>query len=97
MVIMTSSKLAQLEASPAAKLLQEVERLTKENGELAKLRQDNLRLQERNVQLAAELAVRTRELGEWQLLNIVKITTINCHIVRGGAEPGQGGAHLHGQ
>ena len=64
MVIMTSSKLGQLEASPAAKLLQEVERLTKENGELAKLRQDNLRLQERNVQLAAELAVRTRELGE---------------------------------
>ena len=59
---MTSSKQAELEQS-ANMLLKEVDRLTKENAELAKLRQDNIRLQERNVQLAAELSVKTRELG----------------------------------
>ena len=59
---MTSSKQVELEKS-ANMLLQEVDRLTKENVELAKLRQDNIRLQERNVQLAAELSVKTRELG----------------------------------
>lgn len=58
---MTSSKQVELEKS-ANMLLQEVDRLTKENVELAKLRQDNIRLQERNVQLAAELSVKTREL-----------------------------------
>jgi len=58
---MTSSKQAELEQS-ATMLLKEVDRLTKENTELAKLRQDNIRLQERNVQLAAELSVKTREL-----------------------------------
>ena len=60
---MTSSKQAELEQS-ATMLLKEVDRLTKENTELAKLRQDNIRLQERNVQLAAELSVKTRELGQ---------------------------------
>ena len=61
MRIMTASRQSALEQSNA-KLLQEVDRLTRENTELLKLRQDNIRLQERNVQLAAELSVRTRDL-----------------------------------
>ena len=64
MYIMTSSKAGDLEERRSANaLLKEVDRLTKENIELAKLKQDNARLQERNVQLAAELSVKTKELG----------------------------------
>mgnify|MGYP001164376132 FL=1 len=59
MRIMTASRQSELEQSNA-KLLQEVDRLTRENTELLKLRQDNIRLQERNVQLAAELSVRSK-------------------------------------
>ena len=51
----SGGRLAELEQS-AGLLVREVERLTRENKDLAKLRQENLRLQERNVQLAAELA-----------------------------------------
>ena len=54
------SRLAELEQS-AGLLVREVERLTRENKDLAKLRQENLRLQERNVQLAAELSALTAE------------------------------------
>ena len=65
MFIMTSSKAGELEERRSANaLLKEVDRLTKENSELAKLKQDNARLQERNVKLAAELSVKTKELGE---------------------------------
>ena len=70
---MTSSKQSELDQSnggqSATMLLKEVERLTRENTELVKLRQDNVRLQERNVQLAAELSVKTKELGEY--LNLI--------------------------
>ena len=62
MRIMTASRQSELEQSNA-KLLQEVDRLTRENTELLKLRQDNIRLQERNVQLVAELFVKTKDLG----------------------------------
>ena len=61
----SGGRLADLEQS-AALLVREVDRLTRENKDLAKLRQENLRLQERNVQLAAELSALTaeRELRE---------------------------------
>ena len=59
----SGGRLADLEQS-AALLVREVDRLTRENKDLAKLRQENLRLQERNVQLAAELSALTAEREE---------------------------------
>lgn len=71
MFIMTSSKAGELEERRSANaLLKEVDRLTKENSELVKLKQDNARLQERNVQLAAELSIKTKELGEQYCRNL---------------------------
>lgn len=71
MFIMTSSKAGELEERRSANaLLKEVDRLTKENSELVKLKQDNARLQERNVQLAAELSIKTKELGESNIVAI---------------------------
>ena len=58
---MSSSRLTELEERTAL-LYQEVARLRQENAEVVKLRQENGKLQERNLQLAAELSVRTREL-----------------------------------
>eukprot|EP00092_Neocalanus_flemingeri_P032345 GFUD01035165.1.p1 GENE.GFUD01035165.1~~GFUD01035165.1.p1 ORF type:complete len:257 (-),score=98.45 GFUD01035165.1:96-866(-) len=58
---MSSSRLGELEETTAL-LHQEVARLRQENAEVTRLRQENGKLQERNVQLAAELSVRNREL-----------------------------------
>ena len=58
---MSSSRLAELEKRTAL-LIEEVAGLRQENAEVDRLRQENVKLQERNLQLAAELAVRTREL-----------------------------------
>ena len=71
MFIMTSSKAGELEERRSANaLLKEVDRLTKENSVLVKLKQDNARLQERNVQLAAELSIKTKELGKSNIVAI---------------------------
>ena len=58
---MISSRLAELEERTAL-LIEEVAGLRQENAEVDRLRQENGKLQERNLQLAAELAVRKREL-----------------------------------
>jgi len=58
---MSSSRLVELEERTAL-LIKEVAGLRQENAEVDRLRQENGKLQERNLQLAAELAVRTREL-----------------------------------
>ena len=58
---MSSSRLAELEER-AALLIEEVAGLRQENSVVDRLRQENGKLQERNLQLAAELAVSTREL-----------------------------------
>jgi len=58
---MSSNRLVELEEKTGL-LYQEMDRLRVENGEVVKLRQENGKLQERNLHLAAELAVRTREL-----------------------------------
>ena len=60
---MTSSKQDQLDQDKRSVLMREVERLSRENAELLKLKQDNVRLEERNLRLSAELSARTRELG----------------------------------
>jgi len=59
---MTSSKQDQLDQDKRSVLMREVERLSRENAELLKLKQDNVRLEERNLRLSAELSARTREL-----------------------------------
>jgi hypothetical protein len=58
---MSSSRLAELEERTAL-LIEEVAGLRQQNAEVDRLRQENGKLQERNLQLAAELAVRTREM-----------------------------------
>ena len=58
---MSSSRLAELEERTAL-LIEEVAGLRQKNAEVDRLRQENGKLQDRNFQLAAELAVRTREL-----------------------------------
>lgn len=62
---MTASRLVELEQSTAI-LHQELARLRLENSEVGRLRKENMRLQERNLQLAAELAVKTQELSRQQ-------------------------------
>jgi len=70
---MSNNRLAELEERTAL-LIKEVDGLRQENAEVDRLRQENGKLQERNLQLAAELAVKTREL-EIKSLKFTEIPT----------------------
>ena len=58
---MSTNRIVELEERTSL-LYQEVLRLRQENTEIVQLKHENTKLQEKNLQLAAELSVKTREL-----------------------------------